>query len=1032
MSVFLTDEEDDKYGKRINIDTDGEIRATGNDLSDKIKKAVEARLEEEKKKYPDMADDLVIADPEMEYPTGMFAAWLISEKKMSPEAAFMVLKDSENYEALADEYAKFIADSSVLADDFHSTVISAKPGAIAKILKDANEALENYKIPVFDVYDLKQGRDAVISVKGVSYLAQEIENHSKRINQSPYQFKAIHSTIEDNYMAYELSKGETSALNTFCGEIIPDNKKKDKTEEIKKVQEKKRHQAYELNSIFQAIYDPDFSYSPLRLLVLREKIKDFMGKTITEADPDNTKFDDEIKKRANDISETTAMKNVSEARMLNRLLGNKDDEIDEIVSVKGAVKISIAKQKNKSQKKLDAEKRKNVDKSGTIERFKGMKERQAKSLDHDFKLRAEIYGEDVQKEIHKVDQNNKHYDNLKKIADAINVINLNIQALNTTVKYNFQNIELGDLKPTFIYGNNVDGTYVVEDYYEQLVNNNNSIKAAIDAIKADEDYDKLPQNIKDIVAVSEQIYRFDNHFYDWIEEMPLHLTSVDEAKKKYTDVYGFVKSDGKKIEEQINTAKNAQGNTYNMSVLKNILDENDIVNNIDVDNHKEIFNDADLVGNANNINNETVNVKNYIEELQDGVDLHTNNLTFDDFAKLLALRTIADAKRNSFRGGSLNKDVNREELNKMIDEFKNEPSVKTAFQYAKVNPKRWESLNKAFKTGHGGGVEDYYKTTLKVADFEDIPQSDTFARFRPTVKEKIEFMQDLVKNGSERLTSAVTGIIVCRNIAGAERDKKGKLDFVMSGDFIKKAVEQEKILKEHKAFNKMVREIDREQLKDLITTGHGGAMSELVRQTSEQAFMRGEKEVHSVLWYNTIDGMIDRINAQFAEIKNDVQDIAENLPAVGEDEVDELERQNALGEDEIDELERQNALGDDFVYDVEDLKPDVNIAMKRNVARAVVVSKMKEEKKNASRDEYASDFSDSDFVKRVDKLMDSPEFGTVYAQMMKVENQVDPMTVENINNKYHEVRQQMGLEAKPKAKQNEPEKQVENKAPAMN
>ena len=142
MSVFLTDEEDEKYGKRINIDTDGEIRDTGNDLSDKIKKAVEARLEEEKKNYPDMADDLVIADPEMENPTGMFSAWLISEKKMSPDAAFKVLKDSENYEALADEYAKFIADSSVLADDFHNTVISAKPGAIAKILKDANEALD--------------------------------------------------------------------------------------------------------------------------------------------------------------------------------------------------------------------------------------------------------------------------------------------------------------------------------------------------------------------------------------------------------------------------------------------------------------------------------------------------------------------------------------------------------------------------------------------------------------------------------------------------------------------------------------------------------------------------------------------------------------------------------------------------------------------------------------------------------------------------------------------------------------------------
>ena len=1020
MSVFNTEEEDKKYGGRNYSDVMSEIRDTGSDLSDKIKKAVEARLAEEQKNYPD-EDDLTIADPEIMNPTGMFNAWLISEKKMSPEDAFRINKDSENYEALADEYAKFIADSSVLAHEFNGEVISAKPGAIAKVMKDAYAAMKDYKIPVFDVYDINQGKDALRVVHGAKELLSEIHEQAYAFDTMPYKLKTIDGAVGSKYSMNYLPTAETKAINTFYGEIIPDNKVKEKVEGFRKVTEAQREQAREMCAIIGNAYDPGYTYSPLRLLVLRERIKDFMGKTMEETkEATADKVYDEIRKRADDISETTAMKNVSEARMLDRLLGNKDDEIDEIVSVKGAVKISVTKNKIKSQKQITKEKNKAVEKSDTGKSIRDMKDRQLKSSDHDFKLRSEIYGEDVQKEIYKVDQNNKHYDNLKKIADAINVINLNIKALNTPVKYNFQDFEVDGVKPSFIFGNYVNGRYEAEDYYEQLVNNNNSIKAAIDAIKADEDYDKLPQNIKDIVAVSENIYRFDNHFYDWIEEMPLHLTSVDEAKKKYSNVYDFVKSDGKKIEEQINTAKNAQGNTYNISVLKNIIDENNAVNNIDVDNHKEIFNNADLVG---GLNDDKVNVKNYIEELQNGIDSR-NNMTFDDFAKLLALRTIADAKRNSFRGNSLNKDVDRNELNNMIDEFKNEPSVKTAFQYAKVNPKRWESLNKAFKTGHGGGIEDYYKTTLKVANFEDIPQSDTFARFRPTVKEKIEFMQDLVKNGSERLTSAVTDIIICRNIAGAERDKKGKLDCVMSGDFIKKAIEQEKILKEHKAFNSMVRQIDRKQLKDLITEGHGGAMSELVRQKSEQAFMRGEKEVHSVLWHNTIDGMIDRINAQFAEIKNDVNDIVANLPKVDEN-ADPLELDEAYN----------NAFraGDDIDIDnVDDLKPDINIAMKRNVARAVVVSKMKEEKKNASRDEYASDFSDSDFIKRVDKLMDDPEFGTVYAQMMKPENQVEQMTVENINNKYHEVRQQMGLEAKPKAKQNEPEKQVENKAPAMN
>ena len=44
MSVFNTEEEDKKYGGRNYSDVMSEIRDTGSDLSDKIKKAVEARL----------------------------------------------------------------------------------------------------------------------------------------------------------------------------------------------------------------------------------------------------------------------------------------------------------------------------------------------------------------------------------------------------------------------------------------------------------------------------------------------------------------------------------------------------------------------------------------------------------------------------------------------------------------------------------------------------------------------------------------------------------------------------------------------------------------------------------------------------------------------------------------------------------------------------------------------------------------------------------------------------------------------------
>ncbi|MCR4687882.1 MAG: hypothetical protein K5659_09960 [Lachnospiraceae bacterium] len=1026
MSIFNEEIEEKQYGDGVQREVNDYIRRTSTDLNDKIKAKVAARLEQENKNHPENEDNLAIADPMMDYPTGMFSAWLISAKNMSPADAFKFGQNSENYEEYANEFADFIAISSVLANEITGDIISSAPDAIAKVLKDANAALKDYKVPDFDVYDLEKGQDALLELNGISNMTAEIETHVKAMQTSPYKFKISDSDINDAYLSNKSE--ENTALNTFVGEAVPDDKMKEKMLQTTSELSNRSHQAFELKSIMENVYYPDYSYNPIRMLVLRNKVKDFMNKSLDEIKTSVGQLDAQVSKIADDIATSTAMKNIPEARIIDRLLGKKDNEIDDIIAVKGAAKIAVSAVKAQSMKKNDVESIKKRYRKKYTENIKKQKNAELKASGHDFKLRVEIAGNDIASAIEDVKSKDSVKDiqaDLQQIRTSISTIHGVLKALNAKVNYNFEGTQVKDVKPAWIYQNNGDdGRFISEDYYENIVEANNNIKQAVDAIKQNEDYDKLPQEVKDIVEASENVYTFDKNFYDWIEEYPLHTLGLDATKKDYADTFEFVKNDNKDVEMYINVAKKAKSADAKFTIgkLVGILTSNDSLEKAEV---SDVQVNEPVVDNA--IDEGTFNVKEYIENLQSHVDTNQNNMTFDDFTKMLAARSIADAKRNSFMGNSLNKEVSKTGFDILLDTYKNDPSVKTAFQYAKVDPKRWAAVNKAFKTGHGGGIEDYYKNTLKAANFADIPQGDEFARYRPTVKEKIEFIQNLVKNGSQKLTSASTDIIICRNVAGAEKNNKGKLDFVMSDDFIKKAVEQEKILTEHKAFNKMVREIDREQLKDLITTGHGGAMSELIRTSADKTYtlMKNENEVLSVLWQNTVKGMKDRINAEFDALKNNMQDIADyNNIDNNNMEDDDLKHQNALVFDD----------DDNIIPTVEELKPDVNTAMKRNIAQSVVISEIYKKKVDGSVNEFAADFAHGDYVQQVDKLMASPDFNKVYTEMMKKENQVEEMNVDNINAKYNEIRHELGLDGKKaqKGKQNEPEKQVENKAPAIN
>ncbi|MBR3040533.1 MAG: hypothetical protein IKI20_07775 [Lachnospiraceae bacterium] len=176
---------------------------------------------------------------------------------------------------------------------------------------------------------------------------------------------------------------------------------------------------------------------------------------------------------------------------------------------------------------------------------------------------------------------------------------------------------------------------------------------------------------------------------------------------------------------------------------------------------------------------------NYIEDIRDNqfknaaedyssqeIDKHIDNVL-----RIMAARQLADSDRGS--SAKLKKAVfTGDEVEMRVDEMKNDPMFKQFLNDVKLDRNLYNKLIKAAssKSGHGGKLDDIYKEYVKNLPARDLHNTRINERYMPTVKERIEILQNKAKNEKNLPEEAAAEIVVLRNLSRAEIGKAKTLD----------------------------------------------------------------------------------------------------------------------------------------------------------------------------------------------------------------------------------------------------------------
>ena len=201
----------------------------------------------------------------------------------------------------------------------------------------------------------------------------------------------------------------------------------------------------------------------------------------------------------------------------------------------------------------------------------------------------------------------------------------------------------------------------------------------------------------------------------------------------------------------------------------------------------------------------------------------------DKFAKIMAARMLVNSERNK-KDRLVANSLSEKQITDKAEELKNDPTFQKFIRDLKNSPKKLalaEAAASAASRGHGGVLDDQFKEYLKNLPAGELPNKDIHARYLPTVKERIEILQNRAKNQASPYAEAAE-IVVLRNLIKAERNKKAKLDAPIPTAGTRDTLREDtETLKDSEDFREAVNDPD---IKKLVAEGHGGLMSEKLRQ----------------------------------------------------------------------------------------------------------------------------------------------------------------------------------------------------------
>ena len=231
----------------------------------------------------------------------------------------------------------------------------------------------------------------------------------------------------------------------------------------------------------------------------------------------------------------------------------------------------------------------------------------------------------------------------------------------------------------------------------------------------------------------------------------------------------------------------------------------------------------------------------------------------DYFAKIMAVRTRTNAKPNS--PSTLSEKMTGAEIKETAKQIKETKGFQAFMQKLDRNADAKKAAMKAAATGHGGGVEKQFREFLKTQRAGDLENEEPLARYMPTARERIEFLQQEAKEKLSRKAAVydeAAEILAIRNMVKAERYQKKSLNGKIPAQGVNLKEETEKI--NTQAFHRMMDDPD---LKASITEGHGGEMVDKLRSAASKPLAtEPEENLKKALNANTVRGRIETLHGE--------------------------------------------------------------------------------------------------------------------------------------------------------------------------
>lgn len=212
-------------------------------------------------------------------------------------------------------------------------------------------------------------------------------------------------------------------------------------------------------------------------------------------------------------------------------------------------------------------------------------------------------------------------------------------------------------------------------------------------------------------------------------------------------------------------------------------------------------------------------------------------ITFDierkrDFsvpARIIAARQLSEAERG--KKGKLGAIITEQKLLTRAAMLENDDTFRRIMRKQSV----YSDIDACLRNprSHGGALEDIMKREICKLGPGRLPNKPLYERYMPTVKERIEALQKMAKNGSDMMKlQCAAEIVVLREMCGAQRGKVSSLKVPVPVDELGTLRARVAALVVDRKFKEAV---EKPEISAALQNGHGGRMVELIDAQLEAA-----------------------------------------------------------------------------------------------------------------------------------------------------------------------------------------------------